>query len=229
MAGRARRQPPAADEPLDVLTLHTPLGPARAYLHLPRDKSTVATLVLGHGAGRGSDTRDLLDLAAALPGVGIAVLRFDQPWVLAGRRVAPPPAVLDRGLLAALPQLPVTGALVLGGRSAGARVACRLGRVVGARGVLALAFPLHPPGHPERTRAGELRDAGVPLLVLQGERDAFGSPQEVGAAVREGEAHAENRRVEVVAVPGADHGLRPGLAPTLVEHVERWVMGRVER
>jgi predicted alpha/beta-hydrolase family hydrolase len=95
----------------------------------------------------------------------------------------------------------LAGRLVLGGRSAGARVACRTAVAEGAAGVLALAFPLHPPGKPEKTRADELTGAGVPLVVVQGETDAFGAPADV-AAVLSGQAGAS-----VYAVPG-DHSLK---------------------
>jgi predicted alpha/beta-hydrolase family hydrolase len=93
------------------------------------------------------------------------------------------------------------GPLVLGGRSAGARVACRTAAEHGAAGVLALAFPLHPPGKPEKSRAGELTQVGVPIVVVQGETDAFGAP-DVVAAVLAGRASAS-----VYAVPG-DHSLK---------------------
>jgi predicted alpha/beta-hydrolase family hydrolase len=199
------------------LDLETPLGLARAHLH--PSIAPVATLVLGHGAGRGSDTADLLGLAETLPDSGISVVRLDQPWVVAGRRVAPPPAALDRAALAAVPQLPLDGALLLGGRSAGARVACRTAAALGATGVLALAFPLHPPGRPERSRADELRRAGVPVLVLQGERDAFGRPHDIVAAV--GDA-----QVEVHPVAGADHSLRAGVGAALTALVAAWGIGR---
>ncbi|WP_196790791.1 alpha/beta hydrolase family protein [Motilibacter aurantiacus] len=183
--------PPPAPYPLEV---GTPAGPARAYVCPAADAR--ATLVLGHGAGRGSDTPDLLALAAGLPPHGIGVIRLDQPWVVAGRKVAPTPVALDQAWLAALPQLPVGGLLLVGGRSAGARVACRTGRGLGASGTVCLAFPLHPPGRPERSRADELAGAAGPTLVLQGERDSFGRPDEL-----------EDGTALVVPVPGADHSL----------------------
>ena len=180
-----------------VLDLETPAGTARAYVDdVPAGTSALATLVLGHGAGGGSEARDLVALARALPAHGIAVVRVDQPWRVAGRKVAPPPPVLDRAWLALVPQLPAARALVLGGRSAGARVACRTAGQLGATGVLALAFPLHPPGRPERSRADELLGCPVPVLVCQGERDAFGGPHELPPGP------------QVHAVPGADHGMR---------------------
>ena len=157
------------------------------------------TLVLGHGAGGGIEARDLVALAAALPERGVTVLRVEQPWRVAGRRVAGPPATLDRAWVAVLAALDIGGPLVVGGRSAGARVACRTAVEVGAIGCLALAFPLHPPGRPEKSRLDELDGAGVPTLVLQGERDAFGGP----------DAFPRTRgSYDMVALPGADHSFR---------------------
>ncbi|HEU4676309.1 MAG TPA: alpha/beta family hydrolase [Motilibacteraceae bacterium] len=202
-----------ADTDATVL-LPTPVGDARAHLSpCPEDVRPHAVLVLGHGAGGGSQARDLAALAQALPGQGVAVVRVDQPWRVAGKRIAPAPATLDRAWLATVPAArdalaDVDGRtaglpLLLGGRSAGARVACRTALELGAAGVLALAFPLHPPGaagRPERSRAGELLGAGVPVLVAQGERDPFGGPDEMPSAPD----------VELLALPGADHGLAVG-------------------
>lgn len=163
-------------------------------------------LLLSHGAGRGIDSPDVEALAAGLPGRGITVVRFEQPWRVAGRKVATPPATLDVGLrtaAAALPELlPVAGPLVVGGRSAGARSAARCAAGLGAVGCLALSFPLHPPGRPERSRAEELAGAGVPTLVVQGERDTMGRPEEFPGGT------------ELVVVPGADHGLKVARSAT---------------
>lgn len=174
------------------MLLPTPLGDARALV-APARGPVRATLVLGPGAGGGVGARDLAALAAALPGRGVTVVLLEQPWRVAGRRVAPAPATLDRAWLAAVPQLRVAGRLVLGGRSAGARVACRTAGELGAAGVVALAFPLHPPGRAGRTRLPELAGAGVPSLVVQGERDSFGGPS------------AFPPGTDLAAVPGADH------------------------
>ena len=197
---------------MDTLTLPTAAGDTRAYVD--HAALSVATLVLGHGAGGGSSARDLVALAAALPTRGITVARVDQPWRVAGRRVAPAPAVLDRAWLAAVPavldRLPVTAALVVGGRSAGARVACRTAGALRAAAVIALAFPLHPPGRPERSRAGELA-TGTPLLVIQGARDAFGRPGEFPTGV------------DVRSVPGGDHSFARGDLGPVVDLVADWI------
>jgi predicted alpha/beta-hydrolase family hydrolase len=172
----------------------TPQGEARLVTDRARRPS--ATLLLSHGAGAGIDTRDLEALARFLPRQGITVVRLEQPWRVAGRRLATAPATLDEALVAASDTLRVRTPLVVGGRSAGARSAARCARQLGARGCLALSFPLHPPGRPERSRLAELRDARVPTLVVQGEKDPMGRPEEFPDDV------------DLCVVPGADHGLR---------------------
>ncbi|SFK42277.1 alpha/beta family hydrolase [Geodermatophilus ruber] len=201
---------------MTALQLETPLGPARVTATEP-DGGLRGALVLGHGAGGGVESADLRAVTAAAAGAGWRVLRVEQPWRVAGKRIAPAPARLDVAWRAVLDGLReagrLDGALVLGGRSAGARVACRTAGEQGAAGVLCLAFPLHPPGRPERSRAGELAGVAVPLGVVQGERDAFGSPEAVAAALS-GQAgasvyavpgdHALERNVEVVAAAAVD-------------------------
>jgi uncharacterized protein len=161
----------------------TSLGDARVT-DFPARGGRRATLLLGHGAGGGIEAPDLQALAAALPAEGVRVGLVEQPWRVAGRRLAPAPKTLDlawREILGTLrPELAGDGAvpLLVGGRSAGARVACRTGAETGAAGVLALAFPLHPPGKPERSRAAELLGSGLPTLVVQGAVDPFGSPDQ---------------------------------------------------
>lgn len=240
-------------EPVDpeILQVDTEHGPARLLIDRPRRSGRAATpravLALGHGAGGGPEAIDLRALATGLPARGIEVVRVEQPWRLAGKRIAPRPAVLDEawtGALSALPALSGSGTgarsrrrpgLIVGGRSAGARVACRTARAVGAVGCLALAFPLHPPGQaddPSKDRSPELVGADLPTLVLQGERDPFGGPAEVRdrAGVRAapsgsraasstraatstsaGRAVTEAGRtggpIEVVPVPSAGHEL----------------------
>lgn len=161
-----------------------------------RSKHPIAALLLNHGAGGGIDAPDLVALAKALPRHGISVIRLEQPWKVAGKRVAPRPEILDECLVAAVNNIRVRSPLVIGGRSAGARCAARCARSLGASGVLALAFPLHPPGKPEQSRLDELDGAGVPTLVVQGERDPFGRPEEFPA------------RHDLAVVPGADHSFK---------------------
>ena len=162
--------------------------------------------MLGHGAGGGIAAADLTAVRVAVVAAGWQVVLVEQPWRVAGKRIAPAPARLDVGWIAALSVLAERDAehdtaglpLVLGGRSAGARVACRTALTLGARAVCCLAFPLHPPGRPERSRGDELAAAGVPVLVVQGSRDPFGAPGEITAL---GLDH-----VDVREVPG-DHAL----------------------
>ncbi len=168
----------------------TPAGDARITWH----RAPRAVLALGHGAGGGVEARDLAALAAALPPRGVSVALVEQPWRVAGKKVAPAPKTLDVGWRVVWPALAGAGLPVIaGGRSAGARVACRTGRELGARAVLALSFPLHPPGKPASSRASELLDAGLPTLVVQ------------GGATRSADSRSSPtvRRSEV---PEADHG-----------------------
>lgn len=200
----------------------TPQGPARLWID--RSRRPRATLLLGHGAGGGVEAPDLVALARAMPGRGVSVIRLEQPWRVAGRRVAGPPASLDEALVAAASRLRTRTPLVVGGRSAGARSAARCARTLGAVGCLALAFPLHPPGHPEKSRLPELRGAGVPTLVIQGDRDTMGRPEEFPDDL------------DLAVVPGADHGLKvPARGPVsqdeameiVVESALEWIVREV--
>jgi predicted alpha/beta-hydrolase family hydrolase len=172
----------------------TPHGVGRLVTN--RARTPMATLLLSHGAGNGIEARDLEALARHLPRNGISVVRFEQPWRVAGRKVATPPATLDAALVAAYEKLRIRTPLVLGGRSAGARSATRCAKYLGAVGCLALAFPLHPPGRPEKSRLHELRGAQVPTLVVQGEKDTMGRPE------------AFPDEFEMAVVPDADHGFK---------------------
>ena len=165
-----------------------------ARAHLWRPPGPRGALVLGHGAGGSSWSADLLALTT-LSSRGWLVVLVEQPWRVAGRKVATPPAQLDAAWLAVMAELTSGGHArlprpwVVGGRSSGARVACRTAGAVRADAVLALSFPLHPPGWPEKSRAHEARlvtGAGTRLFVIQGEMDPFGSPEEVSSAVGAG-------------------------------------------
>ena len=177
-------------------SVDTPHGAAEVVLDLP--KAPRGLLVLGHGASGGVDAPDLVAVRDAAVATGIAVARITQPYRVLGRRAPSPAGQLDAAWTAAVREtqrragdgLPV----VLGGRSAGARVAARTASELGAVGVLALAFPLHPPGKPESSRAGEL-DPGRPTLIINGDKDPFGVPTETG-------------EVQVVVRPGERHDLR---------------------
>ena len=172
----------------------TPHGDARTVT--ARATKPAATLLLSHGAGGGINSRDLVALADSLPRNGVTVVCFEQPWVLAGRKAATPPPTLDDGFRAAARRLRSRVPLIVGGRSAGARSAARCAQELGAAGCLALAFPLHLPGRPEKSRVHELVGAGVPTLVVQGERDPFGTPEEFPDDT------------EMAVIPGGDHGFK---------------------
>lgn len=170
--------------------------------------------MLGHSAGGGVETPDLRAVTAALGAAGWTVARVEQPYRVAGKRAPAPAPQLDQAFAAVVVSLRRTvpvDRLILGGRSSGARVACRTAAALAADAVLALAFPLHPPARPERSRVAELTGAGVPVLVVQGERDPFGTP---------GEFPAE---ATIVAVPG-DHSLARA-ASGLGKLVATWAAG----
>lgn len=179
-----------------VRSIDTPHGEGRLYTR--RARSPIATFLLSHGAGGGVDARDLEALADALPPQDVSVVLFEQPWRVAGRKVATPPATLDAALRCAADAMRVRTPLVVGGRSAGARSAARTARSLGASGCLALSFPLHPPGRPERSRLDELAAVRLPTLVVQGERDPMGRPEEFPGDLP---------GVDLAVVPGADHAM----------------------
>jgi predicted alpha/beta-hydrolase family hydrolase len=185
------------------LQIETPHGVAVAHLHpVPEPRGA---LVLGHGASGGVTAPDLVTATEAAQAEGFAVALVEQPYRVAGRRAPAPAHQLDAawtavvehladGELAGLP-------LVTGGRSLGARVACRTAAATGAVGVLCLAFPLQPRSRagaaPRPSRLEELDAVTVPTLVVQGSRDMFGRPP--GSARR------------TVVLVSADHGLKTDL------------------
>ncbi|GAB3586233.1 alpha/beta hydrolase family protein [Calidifontibacter terrae] len=208
----------AKEQHAEIREIDTPGGPARAHIVGP--DQPIGTLVLTHGAGGGIEASDLVALAAMVDD-GWRYVRVEMPWRVAGKRVASPPASLDKAWLPILADLAdvVVGPLVVGGRSAGARVACRTAAAVGADAVLALSFPLRPPGKPpEKTRAPEamlVLDAGRPLLVVQGESDPFGSPAAVRAQL--------GPRARVVGCRGT-HSF-PAHPLEVVTAVREWLSG----
>jgi uncharacterized protein len=200
-----------------VRQIDTPHGPARAHLHLV--PSAVGALVLGHAAGGGVRAPDLVAAAEAAVGCGWNVALVEQPYRVAGRRMPAPAAQLDAAWTAVIAVLRAgelrAGPLVVGGRSSGARVACRTAASVEAIGVLCLAFPLLPPGSaPAKTRQPELDAVTVPTLVVQGDRDPFGMP-----------APSETR--EVVVVSGT-HSLGSAAADVAAA-VRAWLSAVPER
>jgi predicted alpha/beta-hydrolase family hydrolase len=167
---------------MTVVEIDTPHGPARAHLH-PVDEP-VGALLLGHGAGGGVGARDLVKATEVARELGVGAALVEQPYRVAGRKSPAPAHQLDAAWLAVVSHLRANDLhdlpLVVGGRSSGARVACRTAADAGAIGVLCLAFPLHAPSRKPvaelKTRLPELEAVEVPVLVVQGEGDPFGMP-----------------------------------------------------
>jgi uncharacterized protein len=198
-----------------TLEIDTPSGTANAHLNSAAEPQ--AALVLGHGAGGGVQAKDLVAVAQVAHSVGMSVALVEQPYRVAGRRSPAPAHQLDAAWTAVIGHLragELRGLpLVVGGRSSGARVACRTAAATDAVAVLCLAFPLLPPrragGKPAQSRLHELDAVTVPTLVVQGARDPFGMPPGTG-------------RREVVQVSG-DHSLRTDLT-AVRESVRAWLL-----
>lgn len=198
-----------------ALELPTPHGAARAHLH--EAEGAIGALVLGHGAGGGVGAPDLVAATKVALSLGISVALVEQPYRVAGRRSAAPARQLDvawRAVLEQLREVPFAGLpVVTGGRSSGARVACRTAAATGAAGVLCFAFPLRPPARlasatQSPSRLGELDAVTIPVLVVQGEGDPFGIPPPGGLRT-------------VVRVRG-NHSLRSDM-PGLIEAIAAWL------
>lgn len=197
-------------------TLKTPHGSGRLVQR--RAASPWATLVLTHGAGAGIDTHDLTRIGISLPQFGVNTALLELPWVGEGRRIAPSKTVLDESFVAMADQLRPRTPLFIGGRSAGARIACRQARRLGAVGVVAVSFPLHPKNKPASSRVDELVGARLPVLVVQGERDDMGAPEEFPP------------QVPLVSVPYADHSLLVAKrAPVTQDATSRYAASEVLR
>jgi uncharacterized protein len=217
LGSRRQSRLPSALSSARLLELDTPHGLAR--VHLRPVEGAAAALVLGHGAAGGVRAPDLVTAADAANEVGVTVALVEQPYVVAGRRSPAPARQLDAAWTAVVEQLRADAfkelQTVLGGRSAGARVACRTAAELGAVAVLCLAFPVHPPGKgddPTKSRLAELDAVDVPVLVVQGDSDPFGmTPERPGRTV--------------VTVPG-NHSLRDTSA--VREAVSRWLGDQVK-
>ena len=198
---------------MSAIEVETPHGPARAHLELPDDAKGL--LALGHGAGGGVGAPDLVRAEREARALGFATALVEQPYRVAGRKAPPPAAKADEAWVAVMAELRErlggSAPLIAGGRSFGARVACRTAADVGAAAVLCLAFPEHPPGKPEKSRQAELDAVEVPVLVVQGESDPFGMPK-------------AGPGKEVVSVAG-NHGLKADL-DAVGEAVAVWLSSR---
>jgi uncharacterized protein len=210
-----------------LVEIMTAAGPAHVVVERPRRRPRLL-VVLTHGAGGTPDTPDVLAARDAARPLGAVTALVTQPYRVRGGRAPGSAARQDAAwaeIVAALNEEKLP--LVQGGRSNGARVACRTARQVGAMGVIALAFPLHPPGQADRSRDGELRAAGTSVLVLNGDRDPFGIPEpddtiHLKVVVLPGETHALSKNPSAVGeavagwlgtLPGLDR--RPAVAPRL--------------
>jgi hypothetical protein len=202
------------------LEIETPHGPARAHVRTADDAR--AALLLGHGAGGGVNAPDLVAVAGVALAEAVTVVLVEQPYRVAGRRSPPRAPQLDAAWLAVVEHVRAGDLgglpLIAGGRSSGARVACRTAEATGAIGVLCLAFPLRPPrkegAEPAPSRLPELEAVTVPVLIVQGERDPFGMPP-------------EGLRREVAVIRG-DHGLKTDL-PAATAAVAAWLSGLLPR
>jgi len=205
---------PAIREADGVLEIQTPQGLARA--HIRPAEAPRAALVLGHGAGGSVNAPDLVAAAGVALDEGVTVALVEQPYRVAGRRSPSPAHQLDAAWVAGIEELRAGPwrdlPLLAGGRSSGARVACRTAAATGAIGVLCLAFPLHAPGRSAKTRQSELDAVTVPVLVVQGVRDPFGMPTPPPNGT-------------VVQVTG-DHGLRADGA-AIAAAVREWLEARL--
>ncbi|MEU2036120.1 alpha/beta hydrolase family protein [Nocardia amamiensis] len=195
------------------MRIETSAGPAEVELEQPRRPAFL--LLLTHGAGGGVDTKDLLAVRDSALRLGGAVARVMQPYRIAGRRAPGSAVKQDEAWLEIVARLRGRKRipLIQGGRSNGARVACRTAVAARARGILALSFPLHPPGKPENSRRDELLAPGdIEVVVVNGANDPFGIPDPADAA-------------EVRIIPGQPHSFRAGfdlIAETVTPWLERW-------
>ncbi|NKX87530.1 alpha/beta hydrolase family protein [Nocardia coubleae] len=196
------------------MRIETSAGPAEIELDEVADLAFL--LVMTHGAGGGVDAKDILTVRDSALAAGAAVARVVQPYRVAGRRAPGNAVAQDQAwveIVTALRDRFPGVSLVQGGRSNGARVACRTAVELGARGVIALSFPLHPPGKPEKSRRDELVSVGdAQVVVINGGSDPFGIPDPADAA-------------EVRVIPKQPHSFRTGfdvIAATVQPWFGRW-------
>lgn len=207
-----------------IVDVNTEQGPGRLLLSIP---DTIGGLmVLGGGASGQVETAELTALAELLPGQGWLVARYELPWRVAGRKIGPRPPASDplwqTGVAMLRDRWPAVP-LVTGGRSAGARIACRTW-TPGLAGIVALSFPLHAPGKPVPTRLPELQPVGVPVLLVSGSRDPYGKAEEWTDTLAA--PHAGPR--ELVIIPGAAHSFPASTVPGAVAAVARFLDLRFE-
>lgn len=217
-------------EPSRIEDITTSHGKARAYFYTVRHGVPRASLILGHGAGAGTQSADLQTLADGLPRFGIEVVLAEQPWHVEGKPVAPHKTVLDGAWAEIVAALRRSGVglrrLVVGGRSSGARVACRTVEHTKPAAVLCLAFPLMPARGDGPDRGDELAHAAAfaPTTVIQGVEDRYGGPPEIATVVAE-----HGQRVLAVAVPFVDHSFDLRASATITDSEARLILVEASR
>lgn len=217
-------------KPDAIETIETAAGTARARVHRVAHGVPRASLVLGHGAGSGPDTPDLLVLAATLPKHGVEVVLVEQPWFVAGKGIAPHIKSLEASWIEIVAALRRGGVglrrLVVGGHSNGARVACRTVEATKPDAVLCLAFPLFPAKADAPDRGPELAAAAahVPTTVIQGTQDKFGGPPDIADAAAE-----HGQRVIAVAMPFVDHRFDLAKSASITDSEARLILVQAAR
>ncbi len=216
------RKMPTPTRVADITTSH---GLGRAHLFAVPRGVPRASIILGHGAGAGIESPGLAALAAGLPQYGIEVVLVEQPWKVSGNPVAPATSVLDTAWIEIVADLRRSGIglrrLAVGGRSGGARVACRTAAQIKPASILLLAYPLYPPRQTDADRAGELAAAAAlaPVTVVQGTEDKYGGPADVALAVAE-----HGQRVLAVGIPFLDHSFHLKAKATITDSEARMVL-----
>jgi predicted alpha/beta-hydrolase family hydrolase len=199
----------------------------------PAESTARGAVILAHGAGAGQKHPFIVAMARGFARRGLHVLTFDFPYMAAGRRAPDPAPVLEQAFAdavgaargrAEIKDMPmVAGGKSMGGRNA-SQAAAR-GLLTGVKGLFFLGYPLHPPGKPEQTRDRHLDQVAMPMLFIQGSRDAFGTPDELKPVVQR-----LGSRVETVVVTGGDHsfktpkgsGSQTEVYDRVLDEVTRW-------
>jgi hypothetical protein len=176
------------------------------------------TIVLAHGAGAPMDSPFMERIAGGLAGCGLRVVRFEFLYMRERRRVPDPAAVLRESWRSVIDKLGGGAGLVIGGKSLGGRIASTIADGTGARGLVCLGYPFHPPGQPDRLRVAHLAELRTPTLIVQGIRDPFGTPAEI-------EGYALSPAIRIVYLEDGDHSFNPGARAgrTLAQNLERAV------
>jgi predicted alpha/beta-hydrolase family hydrolase len=161
-----------------------------------------ATLVLATGAGGPMRSAFLKFFAEQLAESGIRVVRFEFPYMRARRRTPDPPEVLKGAWREVIEKLGSGPQLVIGGKSMGGRIASMVADECGVRGLVCLGYPFHPPNRPAQLRTAHLAGLRTPTLIMQGERDSFGTPADVAG-------YTLSKSIRIEWIPDGDHSFKP--------------------